>query len=594
VKRSDRIATASEQPTGMSAARAKLEQRSGAAALRAAIAALVMSSSALAAADPALVLYNAKVYTADDSKPTAEAVISDGGKITFVGSTADALKQAPAGAKRIDLQGQTVLPGLADAHAHLEGIGFRELEFNLQGTPSLADLKARLRERAKQTKPGDWLVGRGWIESRWTPQTFPTRQDLDEVVSDRAVVLGRADGHALVANSLALKRAGIDRNTPDPSGGQILKDPKTGEPTGMLVDRAMDLLEKLIPAPTAAETLKAIEAGGEREVKLGWTQLQNAGNTFAELDLLCKLYEQKRFKLRVYDAIGGPGADADRLLKEGPSINRCGDRLTVRTIKLYIDGALGSRGAALLAPYSDAPQSTGLLVNDPEELFPILTAALKRGVQIETHAIGDRGNRIMLDLYERALIAVPVKDRVVAEPRWRIEHAQIINPTDIPRFKKLGVIASMQPSHAIGDLYFAPKRLGKDRLNGAYAWHALLDTGAIVAAGSDAPVELGDPRIEFYAAITRRSTDGFADADWHLEQRVSREQALKMLSLWPAVAAFQEKERGSITVGKLADFSIFEENLMTIPEAEILKAHVAMTVIAGEIVYAGALLAPVR
>ena len=576
----------------MSAVRGK--QRSGTAALRAGIAALVVSGSAFAAADPALVLYNAKVYTADDSKPTAEAVISDGGKITFVGSTADALKQAPAGAKRIDLQGQTVLPGLTDAHAHLEGIGFRELEFNLQGTPSLADLKARLRERVKQTKAGDWLVGRGWIESRWTPQTFPTRQDLDEVVSDRAVVLGRADGHALIANSLALKRAGIDRNTPDPSGGQILKDPKTGEPTGMLVDRAMDLLEKLIPAPTAAETLKAIEAGGEREIKLGWTQLQNAGNTFAELDLLCKLYEQKRFKLRVYDAIGGPSADADRLLKEGPSINRCGDRLTVRTIKLYIDGALGSRGAALLAPYSDAPQSTGLLVNDPEDLFPILTAALKRGVQIETHAIGDRGNRIMLDLYERAFIAVPVKDRGVAEPRWRIEHAQIIDPTDIPRFKKLGVIASMQPSHAIGDLYFAPKRLGKERLNGAYAWHALLDTGAIVAAGSDAPVELGDPRIEFYAAITRRSTDGFADADWHLEQRVSREQALKMLSLWPAVAAFQEKERGSITVGKLADFSIFKENLMTIPEAEILKAHVAMTVIAGEIVYSGALLAAPR
>ena len=592
MKITDRTATASEQRTGMSAVRGK--QRSGTAALRAGIAALVVSGSAFAAADPALVLYNAKVYTADDSKPTAEAVISDGGKITFVGSTADALKQAPAGAKRIDLQGQTVLPGLTDAHAHLEGIGFRELEFNLQGTPSLADLKARLRERVKQTKAGDWLVGRGWIESRWTPQTFPTRQDLDEVVSDRAVVLGRADGHALVANSLALKRAGIDRNTPDPSGGQILKDPKTGEPTGMLVDRAMDLLEKLIPAPTAAETLKAIEAGGEREIKLGWTQLQNAGNTFAELDLLCKLYEQKRFKLRVYDAIGGPSADADRLLKEGPSINRCGDRLTVRTIKLYIDGALGSRGAALLAPYSDAPQSTGLLVNDPEDLFPILTAALKRGVQIETHAIGDRGNRIMLDLYERAFIAVPVKDRGVAEPRWRIEHAQIIDPTDIPRFKKLGVIASMQPSHAIGDLYFAPKRLGKERLNGAYAWHALLDTGAIVAAGSDAPVELGDPRIEFYAAITRRSTDGFADADWHLEQRVSREQALKMLSLWPAVAAFQEKERGSITVGKLADFSIFKENLMTIPEAEILKAHVAMTVIAGEIVYAGALLAAPR
>jgi predicted amidohydrolase YtcJ len=531
------------------------------------------------------VLHHAKIYTADDAHPTAEAVVSVGGKITFVGSSADALKQAPPGARQIDLQGQTVLPGLVDAHAHLEGIGFRELEFNLQGTPSLADMKSRLRERVQQTKPGDWLTGRGWIESRWTPQAFPSKQDLDEVVADRAVVLWRADGHSLIANSLALKRAGITRSTPDPSGGQILKDPKTGEPTGMLVDNAMSLVEKLIPAPTAAETLKAIEVAGNHEIKLGWTQIQNPGNTFAELDLLCQLYKQQRFKLRVYDAIGGPSADADRLLKEGPSINRCGDRLTVRSIKLYIDGALGSRGAALLAPYSDSAGSTGLLVNQPDKLYPILTTALKRGIQIETHAIGDRGNRLMLDLCEKAFEAVPAKDRAVAEPRWRIEHAQILSAADIPRFKKLGVIASMQPSHAIGDLFFAPKRLGADRLGEAYPWHALLDAGAIVAAGSDAPVELGDPRIEFYAAVARRSVDGFANADWHLDQRVSREQALKMLSLWPAYAAFQEKERGSITVGKQADFSVFKENLMTIPEAEILKAHVALTVIAGEVVY---------
>jgi predicted amidohydrolase YtcJ len=551
------------------------------------LAAALVSNGNAWAADPALVLYNAKIYTADDSHPTAEAVVANDGKITFVGSSADALKQAPAGAKTVDLKGQTVLPGLVDAHAHLEAIGFRELEFNLQGTPSLADLKSRLRERAKQTQPGAWLTGRGWIESRWTPQAFPTRQDLDEVVSDRAVVLWRADGHALIANSFALKRAGISRTTADPAGGQILKDPKTGEPTGMLVDNAMSLIETLIPPPTAEQTLKAIEAGGERSVKLGWTQLQNPGNTFAEVDLLCQLYAQKRFKLRVYDAIGGPSADADRLIKEGPSIHRCGDRLTVRAIKLYIDGALGSRGAALLAPYSDSPGSSGLLVNEPDELYPILTAALKRGIQIETHAIGDRGNRIMLDLYEKAFAAVPIKDRAVAEPRWRIEHAQIVTAEDIPRFKKLGVIASMQPSHAIGDLFFAPKRLGTDRLVEAYPWHALLDAGAVIAAGSDAPVEIGDPRIELYAAVARRSTDGFANADWHLEQRVSREQALKMLSLWPAFAAFQEKERGSITVGKQADFSVFKEDLMKIPEPEILKAHVAMTVIAGEVVYSG-------
>jgi predicted amidohydrolase YtcJ len=477
-----------------------------------------------------------------------------------------------------------VFPGFTDAHAHLAGIGFRELDFDLQGTPSLADLKARLRERSQQTKPGDWLVGRGWIESRWTPAVFPTRHDLDEVVADRAVVLTRADGHALVANSLALKRAGIDRNTPDPAGGSILRDEK-GEPTGMLIDEARDLVRRLIPPRTEADVSKALEAGAARSIRMGWTQLHNAGNSWSEVDLMCRLYTAGRMKLRVYNAIGGPGADAERLLDEGASINRCGDRLTVRAIKLYIDGALGSRGAALLEPYSDAPESTGLLVNPPESLFPVLTRALKLGIQIETHAIGDRGNRIVLNLYQRAFEAVPAKERKVEQPRWRIEHAQVIDTADIPRFAQMNVIASMQPSHAIGDLFFAPKRLGNDRLAGAYAWQAMLDAGATVVAGSDAPVEVGDPRIEFYAAVTRRSLEGFAEDNWHLEQRVTREQALKMLTLAPAYAAFQEHERGSIEVGKQADFSVFSADLMTISQAEILKAEVAMTVVAGHVEY---------
>jgi predicted amidohydrolase YtcJ len=533
---------------------------------------------------PPLLLYNTTIYTANDAQPRAEAVVAENGRITFVGPTAEALKRAPANAKRLDLKGKTVLPGLTDAHAHLSGIGFRELEFNLQDTPSLAELKRRLRERSTQTKAGDWLAGRGWIESRWTPAAFPTRQDLDGVVADRAVVLTRADGHALVANSLALKRASVDRNTPDPAGGSILKG-SDGEPTGMLIDEAMELVRKHIPPRSEADDLKALEVGAARSVRLGWTQLHNAGNTWSEVDLMCRLYAQGRIKLRIYDAIGGPGDDADRLIKEGASINRCGDRLTVRTIKLYIDGALGSRGAALLEPYSDSPGSKGLLVNTPEALYPVLTAALKRGIQVETHAIGDRGNRIMLDLYEKAFLAVPEAERGVAKPRWRIEHAQILNTADIPRFARDGIIASMQPSHAIGDLYFAPKRLGAERLAGAYAWHTMLDSGAVVAAGSDAPVEKGDPRIEFYAAVARRSLDGFADKDWHLEQRVSREQALKMLTTAPAYAAFQERERGSIEVGKQADFSVFSSDLMSVPEAQILKAVVLMTVIGGDVVY---------
>jgi predicted amidohydrolase YtcJ len=531
-----------------------------------------------------LLISNGNIYTADDRTPRAEAIVVVDGLIAFVGALDEARRRAPADAKKIDLRGETLLPGLTDSHAHLAGIGNRELTFNLQGVPSLAELKKRLRERAAAAPKSAWIVGRGWIETHWTPAAFPSKADLDEVEPVRPVVLTRADGHALVANSAALRQARITRDSPDPAGGQILRD-ANGEPTGMLVDNAMEKVEKLIPRPTEADRLRALEAGATRSVKIGWTQIQNPGTPYDEIELMCRLYHENRVKLRVYLAVGGPGPDAQRLLREGAQINRCSDRFTVRAIKLYIDGALGSRGAALLAPYSDSPQSTGLLVNQPDALKPVLIEALKRGIQIETHAIGDRGNRIMLDLYEQAFAAVPPHERAVAEPRWRIEHAQILNPQDLPRFAKLGIIASMQPSHAIGDFFFAPTRLGPDRLVGAYAWKSLLDSGATVVAGSDAPVEVGDPRIEFYAAVARRSLDGYADDNWHLEERVSRAQALKMLSIGPAYAAFQEKERGSIEVGKAADFSVFSADLMTIPESEILKAHVTRTFIAGEQVY---------
>ena len=571
-------------PLGVATRRRLLARRSIAATLALGV---LSGWPAAPAAAAALVLTNGTIYTGADGQSRVQAVVIVDGRIMFVGRDADAQRRAPAGSQRIDLRGLTVVPGLTDAHAHLDGIGLRELTFNLEGTGGVAELRERLRTRAKEGKPGDWLFGRGWIESRWNPPAFPTRTDLDQAAPDRPVVLERVDGHALVANSLALRRAGIDRNTPDPAGGRILKD-ASGEPTGMLIDNAQDLVERLLPPPSPEESLRALEIGARRSVRLGWTQLQIPGNTFAEVDQLCRLYSQGRIQLRLYDAIRGPGADAERLLTEGPSLHRCGDRLTVRGIKLYIDGALGSRGAALLAPYTDAPDSRGLLVNTEATLFPILTAALRRGIQIETHAIGDRGNRIMLDLYERAFASVPVRERAVAQPRWRIEHAQILSPTDLPRFARLGVIASMQPSHAISDLYFAASRLGPERLAGAYAWRSLLDSGAVVAAGSDAPVEKGDPRIEFYAAVARRSLDGFADATWHLEERVSRAEALRMLTLAPAYAAFQETERGSIEPGKLGDLTVFSSDIMSIPEPQILQTHVVMTIIDGQIAYAAA------
>jgi predicted amidohydrolase YtcJ len=531
-----------------------------------------------------LVLINGNFHTADDRQPRAEAVIATDGRLAFVGSTVEARQRAPRDAQQVDLGGATVVPGFTDSHAHLAGIGQRELAFDLEGTTSVADLQARLKQRAASTKAGEWIFGRGWIESRWTPAVFPSRADLDAVIADRPVALERADGHAVVANSLALKLAGIDRATANPSGGEILKD-RQGEPTGMLIDKATDLVTRLIPPLSEAEQLRQLEVGAERSVRVGWTQLQIAGNTLAEVGQLCALYAQARIKLRIYDAVGGPGADADQLIEKGSSGFQCSDRLVVRSIKLYIDGALGSRGAALLAPYSDSPASSGLLVNSEEELYRLLVGALRKGIQIETHAIGDRGNRIMLDLYERAFAAVPVRHRAVAEPRWRIEHAQVLHPDDIPRFAKLGVIASMQPSHAISDLYFAPSRLGPERIAGAYAWRSVLDAGAIIAGGSDAPVERGEPMIEFYAAVERRSLDGFADTNWHREQRVTRAEALKMLTLWSAYAAFQEKERGSIEVGKLADLTVLSADIMQIPAPEILKTSVVMTIIGGEVAY---------
>lgn len=547
-----------------------------------------------------LLLLNGSIYTLDSAQPRAEAVAVRDGKVVFVGSNADAEK-IRTGAKRvINLAGKTLLPGLNDAHMHLGGVGFRELEFNLEGTTGIADLRAKLQARVALTGPKKWIAGRGWIETHWTPSAFPTRQDLDDLTPDNPVVLTRADGHAILANSLALKLAGLDRSTPNPTGGEILRDPRTGEATGMLIDNAMTLVRRLVPPPTESEVAHALIVGADREIALGWTGVQNAGHSREEADLLRRLVAEGKIKLRIYDALSGPGPStmavessptrpgrgsaAEDLFTRGPVIGENAGRYTRRGVKLYIDGSLGARGAALLAPYADRPDTSGLLMQTETEMLPFLEDALRKGIQIQTHAIGDRGNRMMLDLYEKAFAAVPPAQRAVAEPRWRIEHAQIISPADIPRFAKLGIIASMQPSHAIGDLFFAPGRLGKDRLAGAYAWQALLRSGAVVAAGSDAPVERGEPMIEFYAAVARRSLDGFANDDWHPEQRMTREQALRALTLDAAYATFEEKVRGSIEVGKWADFTVLSADIMRIPEPEILKTRALMTIVGGEVV----------
>jgi len=534
-----------------------------------------------------IVFQNGNVYTANDKAPRAQAIAVKGDRIVFVGSNTAAQKFVGANTRVVDLKGNTVLPGFTDSHQHLSGVGQREMTLNLEGTTSLDDLLAKLKERVDQTKPGEWVTGRGWIETHWQPPVFPTRWDLDKVSPNNPVILGRADGHGAVANSAALKLAGVDKSTPNPFGGEISKDKQSGEPNGMLLDAAQGLVRRRVPPTSAEDAERAVVLGVKRDIELGWTQIQDAGGSYADVDIFKKLYAAGTIKLRIYKAVYGPGPNATRLLNEGPTIGAFGNRFNVRTIKVVSDGALGSRGAALLGPYSDAPDTSGFLTVKAEELRPMLVEALRKGIQVETHAIGDRANRFILDEYEAAFKAVPPGQRKVAEPRWRVEHAQIVNPADIPRFAKLGVIPSMQPSHAIGDLFFAPKRLGIERLAGAYAWESFIKSGVVVPGGSDAPVERGEPMIEFYAAVARKDQKGFSGEGWHPEEAVTREQALKMFTIWPAYAAFEEKLRGTIEPDKLADLTILSADIMTIPPLEILKTRCVMTVINGEVVYEG-------
>ena len=532
------------------------------------------------------IFVNGNIYTVNERERHAEAVAVKGQRIVFVGSNEDAKNFRGNETRIVDLGGKTVVPGLTDSHCHIFEIGEREMNLNLEGTNTREDFLAKVKTRVTQTSPGKWITGRGWIETFWKPSKFPTRQDLDKIAPDNPVFFTRADGHASVANSAALRIAKIDRNTPDPFGGQILKS--SGEPNGMLLDNAQELVSRNIPKPTEAEREEALLRGINREIGLGWCEIQNAGSDSEDIDLLRKDFEAGKIKIRFINAVYGPGKDAQNFLREGATINAFDHHFTQRTIKVIFDGALGSRGAALLKPYADAPDTSGYLTEKPEELKPMFEEALRSGIQVETHAIGDRANRLILDLYEQAFKAVPPNARKIREPRWRVEHAQIVDPVDIPRFAKLGVIPSMQPSHAISDLFFALSRLGIDRLAAAYAWQSFLKSGSIICGGSDAPVERGEPMIEFYAAVARKSIRGESAEGWHPEQAVSRKQALKMFTIWPAYGVFEENDKGSIEVGKLADFTVLSQDILKIPEPEILKSRCVMTMIGGEVVFESA------
>ncbi|MCV6621298.1 MAG: amidohydrolase [Cellvibrionaceae bacterium] len=522
--------------------------------------------------------FSGNIYTANDKFPKAKHLAIKGNKISAVSLEPLALCD---GARHFKLKSGAIYPGFSDAHVHLKGIGYREKNLNLQGINSLADTMQALDDYAKANPNSSWVVGRGWIEKLWPEKRFPSIADLDAVVSDRPAYIKRADGHSAVANSLALKMAGIDTNTVAPEGGAIEKNSK-GELTGLLVDNAMALVEQLIPQNSRADDKDALAKGLARNVALGWTQTQNAGGSWQDLDLLKELQAEGKLAHRVYYALS-QDADADKLLQDKAQLDES-HWISARGIKLYSDGALGSRGAALIEPYHDA-KGKGLLLIDEQTIMPILQKALRTGIQIQTHAIGDLANRLVLDWYEKAFRSVPRDQWEIANPRWRIEHSQNITPEDQDRFKQLGIIPSMQPSHAIGDLHFAPDRLGKERLQNAYPWQSLLDKGLIIAGGSDAPVEIGDPRIEFYAASLRKDTRGFQSEGWHPELAVSRENALKMFTLWPAYAAFEENLRGSIEVGKLADLTIFADDIMTVEGEKILETKVLFTIIDGQIAY---------
>ncbi len=557
-----------------------------------AFAGAVLVGAAAAAAGPAsLVLTNANVHTLDPTRPHAETICIAAERIVRVGSIEETRSCVGERTRTIDLHGATVVPGWTDAHYHLSGVGWREMRLNLAGTPNAAALARSLAERVAKASPNEWIVGRGWIETHWQPPQFPSRALIDPVSPRNPVWLERADGHAALVNSVALRLAGIDAAFADPPGGRVLRD-ANGEPTGMLIDKAAELVSALIPAADDAQERAALVLAGERSTRLGLTMIHDAGRTgegeradWDDVAQLRRLYADGRYKLRVYKAIVGPGAGAARLLRDGPIIGDAGGRLTVRTIKLQMDGALGSRGAALLEPYSDEPGTRGLFRLTDAVVRPLLAAALTRGIQVETHAIGDHANRHTLDLYEEAFTHVPRNGRAVQEPRWRIEHAQIVHPGDRPRFAALGVIPSMQPSHAIGDLYFAPSRLSPERLAHAYSWRSFIDLGLPVPGGSDAPVERGEPMIEFYAAVARKDLEGKSGEGWHPEQAVERLDALRMFTTWPAYAAFMERDLGSIEPGKLADLTVLSADILEIPAPQILQTTAVMTVINGEVVY---------
>ena len=544
---------------------------------------LLHAARAASAAEPAdLVLTNAVVHTVDEKKPRAEAVAVRGGRIAAVGSSAELRAYVGAKTRVIDLQGRTLVPGFEDAHAHFLGIGFARLDVDLVGAPSYAEAVARV-ARAVQGRPkGEWIYGRGWHEEKWTTPTpgavrgFPTHEALTAVSPDNPVILTRADGHAALVNAKAMAHFGITPKTQAPPGGEIIHD-ASGAPTGVFVDNAKSLVT--LQERSEADERRAIELAMDECLAKGVTSLVDAGASVDTIALYKQLAAAGKLRTRLY--VMASGLRTMRALGR-PETGLGGGWLDVRAVKLYADGALGSRGAALIEPYADDPGNRGLMVTPAEELFEASRFALAHGFQAGTHAIGDRANRVVLDAYQKALAERPE----AKDPRFRIEHAQILDAADIPRFGRLGVLASMQGIHCPSDRPWAPKRLGDARVaEGGYVWRKLLQSGARILNGTDAPVEDVSAIQNFHATVTRAGADGKPPGGFDPDQKLGRAEALRTMTLDAAYGSFAERERGSIETGKLADLVVLSQDILSVPDDALMKTEVIATIVGGTVLF---------
>ena len=526
-----------------------------------------------------LILTNGRIYTVDATRPVVDALVVGRGMVMFAGNAAGAMAFKTATTRVVDLGGRTVIPGMVDAHGHVAGLGDALHIVDLTGTSSYDEVVARVAERARKTPKGQWVLGRGWDQNDWGDTRFPTHDKMTAAVPDHPVYIVRVDGHAGLANLKALQAAGVSAATQDPSGGHIERA-ADGSPAGVFVDNAQGLVRRAIPRQTRDEVKTSIVDAIKEAQRWGLTGAHDAGADATDLDVYEELARAGQMKFRLNAMISDNTSTIDAWIKRGKLVDGYNGTLWVRSIKLYSDGALGSRGAALLEPYSDDPKNIGLLVSAPAHIQEVATKALKAGFQVNTHAIGDRGNRLVLDAYEAALKAVPTADH-----RFRVEHAQILNYDDIPRFAALGVIPSMQASHQTSDMYWAGTRLGPVRLLGAYAWRSLLNTGVVIPNGSDFPVEQVNPLISFHSAVSRQDARDWPPDGWYASERMTRDEALQSVTIWPAYAAFQEKVLGSLTPGKYADFVVLDQDIMRVPPELLLRTKVLSTWVGGEKVY---------